>query len=258
MPGHVAVHRPGTWQPVAVQAAPVNPRDVSFEQDPPAYRVHFWTAGQAPRPGGVRWTSDEWRLTDAHDVTEVLDFAAARATGRRVELLVEMRDPSLGLVRLLGIDPTEVRLRCGELRDADELAALFLRARSAAVASIPPPVHSDEEVRSWFQRVVLVELEVWVAELGGRLVGLLVLDGNVVEQLYVEPTLTRWRIGTQLLGLAKDLRPRGLELWTFEANEAARRFYERHGFVALERSSDHSEEGVPDVRYRWPGDAGAS
>lgn len=148
----------------------------------------------------------------------------------------------------------EVRIRPAVAGEADEVAALWLRARAAAMPSIPAPIHSEQDVRTWFQRIVIPEHEVWVADAGGRLVGLLVLGAGLVEQLYVEPTLTDRRIGSQLLDVAKVRHPGGLELWTFEANRAARRFYERHGFVAVERASGHSEEGAPDVRYRWPGD----
>ena len=32
----------------------------------------------------------------------------------------------------------------------------------------------------------------------------------------------------------------------------AARFYERHGFAALETTDGANEEGAPDVHYRWP------
>ena len=43
-----------------------------------------------------------------------------------------------------------------------------------------------------------------------------------------------------------------LELWCFEANERARRFYEARGFRAI-RFTDgaHNEEQMQDIRYRW-------
>ena len=37
----------------------------------------------------------------------------------------------------------------------------------------------------------------------------------------------------------------------FQKNEGARRFYERHGFTAVEWTDGDNEEGAPDVRYRW-------
>jgi GNAT superfamily N-acetyltransferase len=61
--------------------------------------------------------------------------------------------------------------------------------------------------------------------------GILVLEGQWLHQLYVEPTTTGRGIGAGLVTLAQRERPDGLRLWTFAANTAAQRFYERHGFV---------------------------
>ena len=43
-----------------------------------------------------------------------------------------------------------------------------------------------------------------------------------------------------------------LELWCFQANERARRFYETRDFHAI-RFTDgaDNEEQMPDIRYRW-------
>lgn len=43
-----------------------------------------------------------------------------------------------------------------------------------------------------------------------------------------------------------------LELWAFQRNEGACRFYEAHGFVAV-RFTDgaDNEEREPDVRFVW-------
>jgi hypothetical protein len=35
------------------------------------------------------------------------------------------------------------------------------------------------------------------------------------------------------------------------ANEGARRFYARQGFVEIGRSEGENEEGLPDVLFRW-------
>jgi ribosomal protein S18 acetylase RimI-like enzyme len=59
-------------------------------------------------------------------------------------------------------------------------------------------------------------------------------------------------IGAALLDHAKALRPEGLELWAFQKNVGARRFYERHGF-RLVRLTDGAEnmEREPDALYEW-------
>jgi GNAT superfamily N-acetyltransferase len=128
---------------------------------------------------------------------------------------------------------------------------VWIRSRTASVPAIPPRVHSEEEVRAWFRDVVLVHREVWVAQADDSVIGLLVLDGDSVDQLYVEPSWAGQGVGSRLLHVAKERRPRGLELWTFQANAGAARFYERHGFVAVDATDGDNEEGAPDVGYQW-------
>jgi hypothetical protein len=53
-------------------------------------------------------------------------------------------------------------------------ADLWLRARRAPAPQIPPPVHSDDEVRTWFEIFVSPSEELWVIE-SGQLVALLAL-----------------------------------------------------------------------------------
>src|SRR5690348_12505164 len=146
----------------------------------------------------------------------------------------------------------ELTLRRGTHSDAGPLAELYLRARRAAVPIIPMTAHTDEEVRAWIAELVIPRAEVWVAE-SDRLVGVLVLDDDWVDQLYVDPELTGQGIGTQLIELAKHRRPGGLRLWTFESNTGAQRFYERHHFRATDRTEGDNEEGAPDILYVWGG-----
>jgi GNAT superfamily N-acetyltransferase len=146
----------------------------------------------------------------------------------------------------------EVTLRRGTYRDATAVADLYVRARRRAVPAIPPMVHTEEETRLWVVQRVVPDTELWVAESdAGGLVGLMVVDQNWVEQLYVEPTLTGGGIGTDLIGLAKREHPDGLRLWTFESNVGAQRFYERHGFRVAGRTAGENEEGAPDILYVW-------
>jgi GNAT superfamily N-acetyltransferase len=149
--------------------------------------------------------------------------------------------------------PARVQVRPARQDDVGAVALVYLRSRHAAVPAIPPLVHDDEEVRRWSGDTVFSEQELFVAEDGaGRVVGLLVLAGDVVEQLYVDPGHTRAGVGSQLLAVAKSLRPGGLQLWTFQSNHRARRFYEKHGFTPVEWTDGaHNEEQVADVRYAW-------
>lgn len=88
----------------------VDPRDTQWEIDWPVYRVYFWY--QPPAPPGVAqehamWHCDEYRLSDAIDVEEVLGWARNTARSDQTFVVyVEQRDAQRsGLVRLWGVDP---------------------------------------------------------------------------------------------------------------------------------------------------------
>ncbi|WP_244648612.1 GNAT family N-acetyltransferase [Neoaquamicrobium sediminum] len=88
-----------------------------------------------------------------------------------------------------------------------------------------------------------------IAEVGGRIVGFIAVEGEWIEQLYLDPAWTGRGIGSRLLALATANMPVS-RLHCFQANDGARRFYERHGFRA-EAFGDGfgNEEGLPDITY---------
>ncbi len=82
------------------------------------------------------------------------------------------------------------------------------------------------------------------------------VNGDVLTHLYVDPAAQNRGLGTALLDHAKHLRPGRLELWVFQKNTGARRFYERHDFrlVRLTDGEDNMEK-EPDALYEWrPGE----
>jgi ribosomal protein S18 acetylase RimI-like enzyme len=117
-----------------------------------------------------------------------------------------------------------------------------------------PPAHPDADVRRWLAEELVPEHETWVVAdpADGRLVALMALSDSMVEQLYVAPDWIGRGIGRRLIDLAKQRRPDGLELYCFQVNTGARRFYERHGFEPVEFGDGSGNmERQPDVRYRW-------
>ena len=146
-----------------------------------------------------------------------------------------------------------VRVRRTSTSDAQAAADLYVRARRHAVPAIPPLRPSDDDARAWIAGAVRSGREMWVAEAEhGPIVALMLLEEDWVEQLYVDPNWTGQGIGGRLVEVAKRERPDGLQLWTFQSNHRAHRFYERHGFVAVERTDGQkNQEQAPDVRYVW-------
>lgn len=136
--------------------------------------------------------------------------------------------------------------------DAVPVTELWIRARHAAMPVIPAYVHRDEEVGGWIASNVILLQETWVAETEQGLIGMISLGECWIEQLYVDPEWTGRGIGSMFIRLAQERYPQGLQLWCFESNLGARRFYERHGFVEAERTDGRrNEEGSPDIRYQW-------
>lgn len=146
--------------------------------------------------------------------------------------------------------PDEITIRRAVPADSPAIADVYLAAFRSAYDF--PLAHSDDEVRGWLAEEVVPRLETWVAENRGRVVAMMVLDEGWIGHLYVDPPWHRRGVGSRLMALAKQRRPGGLELYTFQVNDRARRFYVRHGFtVARLGDGSGNEEGQPDVLYRW-------
>ncbi len=143
-------------------------------------------------------------------------------------------------------------VRRGVPADAEAVATLLRSVRGQNAGSIPPGVHSFVAMLTWVRDTVLVHCDVWVADTGGEIVGVLVLRRpDWLEHLYLDAAATGAGLGSQLVDLAKAELGARVQLWTFESNIGAQRFYERHGFVAVQRTVGDNEENQPDIRYLY-------
>lgn len=112
-------------------------------------------------------------------------------------------------------------------------------------------LHTPSEDDWFFREVVFAQAAVWGTFDGADLVGVLAVRPGWIDQLYVLPDHQGRGIGSALLEVAQAGATQ-LDLWTFQRNAPARRFYERHGFVAVELTDGSAnDEREPDVRYRW-------
>ena len=109
---------------------------------------------------------------------------------------------------------------------------------------------ADEEEIEGFQWAICHGDEVTVAD-DDAVIGFLARRDDWIDALYLSAARRGMGIGTALLRSAMSVRPR-LELWAFQANVPARKFYAAHGFVE-DRFTDGAgnDENLPDVHMTW-------
>ncbi|SDI34909.1 GNAT family N-acetyltransferase [Salipiger marinus] len=147
------------------------------------------------------------------------------------------------------------------LRPARTLDAGGLGRLMAEAAHQPwkPRLHSGAETIAMAGQMI-DHGWVTVAEdpASGHLLGFLARDGSYVHALFIAPAAQGRGIGRGLVASAQQMVAR-LELWTFEANLQARRFYEALGFRLTARGDGSAnDEGLPDLHYLWEAPASAS
>ncbi len=144
-------------------------------------------------------------------------------------------------------------LRPARSEDALGVAAVLLASR-ATFLPYAPIAHTGDSVRWFVREVLLPAKDVTVAEENGEVVGVMAVERaegiTWIDQLYLLPSHVGIGIGSRLMDqvLATEARP--IRLWTFQQNHGARRFYERHGFTAIQFTDGAgNEEHCPDVLY---------
>lgn len=143
--------------------------------------------------------------------------------------------------------PDHRRLRAAET----DAAARLHRIAGALIPGYDTTLHTPVEDRAFYRDRVFPAGPIWGAFEGDTLLGHIALTPGWVEHLYVEPARHGEGVGRALIAIAQREQP-DLQLWTFQTNHRARRFYAANGFVEEELTDGtHNEEQQPDVRLRW-------
>ena len=129
-----------------------------------------------------------------------------------------------------------------------ELVPMWRASFEAAVGVVDP--HPLAGQQQYFLDEVLPQNTVRLAILDHRLVGFVAASEESIAQLYVRVGFQRRGLGRQLLEWAKAQSSGSLWLYTFAPNSAACAFYEKHGFVAVERRLEPTWQ-LEDVKYQW-------
>ena len=115
-----------------------------------------------------------------------------------------------------------------------------------------PRTLSREQIAARFTPDMLASRTVLVAEIEDAVAGYMTMTSRgMVPALYLAPHARGRGIGKALLDRAKASSPERVELTMFEPNRAARRFYEREGFLEVPESRRIEEEGIPILLMRW-------
>lgn len=125
-------------------------------------------------------------------------------------------------------------------RDAVDATHGFLTAEDR--------IEIDALVAGWLPTV-----ELWLVDDGAHPVGFLVMDGEMIDALFVDPAVHGRGFGTALLRHALGLSPNA----TVDASEQADnalQFYEARGFVRTGRSeTDPQGRPYPLIHLRYAG-----
>jgi 8-oxo-dGTP pyrophosphatase MutT (NUDIX family) len=161
---------------------------------------------------------------------------------------IAIAEPGLeGVLR--AVQPGRPTLRRAVATDAARCAHVYRRSKAFALPEVPEP-HTEPEIATWMSDIAIPTMEVWVADLDGVVVGQMMLDRGWLHHLYIDPSWMGRGLGDRFMELAGQRQPGELQLWAFQSNAKAHRFYERHGFTAVEHTDGAgNEERWPDVRY---------
>jgi ribosomal protein S18 acetylase RimI-like enzyme len=115
-----------------------------------------------------------------------------------------------------------------------------------------PRMHSPEAVVKHYQSEVATKRQTIVAVDASRVRGFVTMTPDkFVTALYVEQASRGQGIGGLLLERAKrELSPE-VSVYVFQNNVGALKFYAKHGFVEINRTSGDNDENLPDILMEW-------
>ena len=150
------------------------------------------------------------------------------------------------------MNKSDFEIRKASQSDMAEVARVFRASFRHALPYIPE-LHSPIEDHSYFTDVVFSRNHVFVAcgKATGSIVGFIAFSETMVDHLYLSAPVTGLGLGVQLLDLAKAQSSK-LQLWAFQRNEIAKRFYIKNGFVIVRQTDGAgNEENEPDFLFEW-------
>lgn len=152
--------------------------------------------------------------------------------------------------------PTAFLLRDAVSDDAPALAAI-LRGWIESTPWFPNLPAPQADVSFLGHKIASETVRVAEDAATGAVLGFLSREGDYVSCLYVDGAAQNRGVGRALIQEAQTACDR-LSLWTFQANDQARAFYDAMGFAQVQcTDGSDNEEKLPDVEFLWQRDGSA-
>ncbi len=117
-------------------------------------------------------------------------------------------------------------------------------------AIVQKEIHSFENHVYFLNHILHEQFQIDLALIDEKVVGMIAYNESEISQLYIHIDYQGMGIGQTLLDKVKAQASGRLTLYTFEVNENAQRFYEKHGFEIIGRGHEN-EENLSDIQYEW-------
>ena len=153
----------------------------------------------------------------------------------------------------MNVDPhdPDISLRPYDPNDEDASVALWLRTWQAAYPQLDFAARLDWWRERWRGELVPTA-DIVVAEAAGEMIGFVTVDPRTfyLDQIVVAPERWSSGVGADLMAVAKQLSPAGLDLDVNTDNSRAIRFYDRQGF-SIAGAGVNPISGKPVHRMSW-------
>ncbi|WP_430786768.1 GNAT family N-acetyltransferase [Virgibacillus flavescens] len=131
---------------------------------------------------------------------------------------------------------------------ADQTVKMWRDSKEQAIGQ--KEIHSFENHVHFLNTILPEQFQIDLAVIEDKVVAIVAYNESEISQLYVHTDYQAIGIGQALLNKVKEHSKGRLTLYTFEVNEKAQRFYEKHGFEIIGRGTEN-EENLPDIEYEW-------
>lgn len=131
---------------------------------------------------------------------------------------------------------------------AEQTVTMWRDSKEQAIGQ--KEIHTFESHVYFLNHLLAEQFHIDLALMDEKVVGMIAYNEEEISQLYIHIDYQGMGIGHTLLDKVKAQSNGRLTLYTFEVNENAQRFYEKHGFKIIGRGHEN-EENLADIQYEW-------